>query len=141
MILAGVSRLRQSHLKLNLMTTLFTKTMKVPKNPTLVLLIASGIIATLVALKLTSESGDKYLSVAPTISQKFTAIPNEQALVDLSYHLQQVQGVTGVSYRDYSMATKSAVVTIYYDPLETSVRQLRIFLQHSRILWEQLART
>src|SRR3954469_12926258 len=115
--------------------------MNIRTNRSLFLVLAIASVASLVAVVMINGPYDRYLSTAPSVSQQFTAIPNEQSLVDLCYRLQNVQGVTGVSYRDYSMVTKSAVVTIFYNPHETSVRQLRIFLQHSRILWAEPART
>ena len=89
----------------------------------------------------TTRSSSTYLTTRPSVSQTFVAIPSEQSLVELCYRLNQIQGVTGVSYRDYSMAKESAVVTVYYNPRQTSIRQLKIFLQYTRVLWAQPART
>lgn len=79
----------------------------------------------------------RYLTVNPSLTQRFVQVPSEQSLVDLSYRLQGVQGVTGVSYRDYSPSDRSALVTVFFNPRQTSVRQLKIFMLHTRILWQQ----
>jgi hypothetical protein len=89
----------------------------------------------------TTRSSSTYLTTRPSVSQTFMSIPTEQSLVELCYRLNQIQGVTGVSYRDYSMAKETAVVTVYYNPQQTSNRQLRIFLQYTRVLWAKPART
>ncbi|MBC8145299.1 MAG: hypothetical protein H7X80_06910 [bacterium] len=78
-----------------------------------------------------------YLTRNPSVSQRFVKIPSEGSLVDLCYRLRDVQGVTGVSYRDYAPADQSATVTIYFDAQATSVRQLRIFMLHSKLLWQK----
>src|SRR5512133_3705362 len=83
----------------------------------------------------TAQINGRYLSVSHSVSQQFRAIPSEDALADYCYRLSKVEGVTGVSYRDYSPASRTARVTVFYDPQSTSVRQLRIFMQHTRILW------
>ena len=76
------------------------------------------------------DSG-KYVSANPSMTQTFVGVPNEQSILELCYKLQGVQGVIGVSYRDYSADEHSAVVTVYFNPFETSPRQLRIFFPTS----------
>jgi hypothetical protein len=105
------------------------------------LLILTGVVAAVTVAGSTVWEGDRYVSVNPSVSQKFTAIPDEHTLQDLCYRLQSVQGVTAVSYRDYSPEIGTAVVTVFYNPRQTSMRQLRIFIQHSRILWEKPSST
>jgi hypothetical protein len=104
------------------------------------ILIVTGMLVAGTAALLTGSDAERYATVNPVISQRFTEIPDENTLVDLCYRLQAVQGVTGVSYRDYSPETQSAIVTVFYNPRVTSTRQLRVFIQHTHILWSKPAR-
>ena len=79
----------------------------------------------------------EYLTVNPSVTQRFVAVPSETSLADLCYRLSRVQGVTGVSYRDFDAAAHSARVTVFFNPRQTSVRQLKIFMLHTKILWTQ----
>jgi hypothetical protein len=115
--------------------------MQINRRRRVILLTAVGIVIGASLSFWTTRSSNTYLSTRPSVSQTFVAIPNEQSLIELCYRINQIQGVTGVSYRDYSMAKESAVVTVYYNPRQTSIRQLRIFLQYTRVLWAQPART
>lgn len=99
-----------------------------------VLFAAVTVTATLLSL---GEPEQHYLTLNPSLTQRFVSVPSESSLSDLCYRLRGVQGVTGVSYRNYSASERSALVTVFYDPRETSVRQLRIFVLHTRILWQQ----
>ena len=116
-------------------------TMVLKQRQRIILLATISIVVCGVLTYWTTRSSSTYLSTRPSVSQTFMAIPNEQSLVELCYRLNQIQGVTGVSYRDYSMAKETAVVTVYYNPRQTSIRQLKIFLQYTRVLWAQPART
>jgi len=115
--------------------------MKINRRQRIILLTAISVVVGAGLSLWTAHSSSTYLSTRPSVSQIFVAIPNEQSLVELCYRINQIQGVTGVSYRDYSMTKESAVVTVYYNPRQTSIRQLRIFLQYTRVLWARPART
>jgi hypothetical protein len=79
----------------------------------------------------------RYLTRNESLTQRFVAVSSEQSLADLCYRLRAVHGVTGVSYRDYSESSHSAYVTVFFNPEQTSVRQLKIFMLQTRILWGQ----
>ena len=83
--------------------------------------IVAAIAATVSVALLTPERG-RFLTVNPSVTQRFVAVPSETSLMDLCYRLRRVQGVTGVSYRNYSRSERSALVTVFYNPQETSVR-------------------
>jgi hypothetical protein len=83
------------------------------------------------------EPQERYLTLNPSVSQRFVSVGSEEALRDLCVRLSGVSGVTGVSYRDYQPDERSAVVTVFFNPRETSVRQLKIFMLHTRLLWQQ----
>ena len=89
------------------------------------------------SVALISDTQRTYITLNPSVSQRFVAVPSEGAVVDLCYRLRGVYGVTGVSYRDYSSATGSALVTVFFNPRQTSVQQLRIFMRHTGILWQR----
>lgn len=102
--------------------------------------IPLSIAATVVAIAsvaLIAPTQRTYITRNPSVSQRFVSVPSEAALVDLCYRLQGVYGVTGVSYRDYNATAHTALVTLFFDPQETSVRQLKIFMLHTKILWQQ----
>jgi hypothetical protein len=100
------------------------------------MVIAAGVAAYMSA-SFVSDPQKRYLTVNPSVSQRFVSVGSEETLGDLCYRLRGVHGVTGVSYRDYSAADRSATVTVFFNPRETSVRQLRIFMLHTKILWQQ----
>src|SRR5688500_13509900 len=87
------------------------------------------------------SDSDRYVSASPSISQNFVSIPNEGALLDLCYRLRSLSGITGVSYREYSPDKGSAVVTVFYNPVRTSPRALRIFMLYPYMLWNKPSRT
>jgi hypothetical protein len=100
-------------------------------------LIAAALAGAALTLVVVEVPQQRYLTVNPSLTQRFVQVPSEQSLIDLSYRLQSVQGVTGVSFRDYSTRDRSALVTVFFNPRQTSVRQLKIFMLHTRILWQQ----
>ena len=85
----------------------------------------------------TSRTAEVYLTHSPSITQSFSGVLSETMLVDFCYQVQSIQGVTGVSYRDFSPVKRTATLTVYYNPQITSVRQIKIFMQGSGILWRK----
>ena len=98
-------------------------------------LLAIAALAAWAVVGYISESHPRYLTATPSVTQRFVSVPSENSLIDLCYRLRGVQGVTGVAYRDYAPADGSAMVTVFFNPRETSVRQVRIFMLHTKILW------
>lgn len=87
-------------------------------------------------LMLSTKSGAEYVSTGHSISERVVDIPYEKALVDYCAVLSQVNGVTGVSYRGYDVITKTAIVTVYYDPGRTTDQQIRTYLGNTRSIWD-----
>lgn len=88
-------------------------------------------------LALASRSGSQYVSTGYSISERVIAIPYEKALVDYCAALSRIEGVTGVSYRDYDLIEKTAIVTVYYDPVRTTDQQIRTYLGNTRSIWDE----
>jgi hypothetical protein len=99
--------------------------------------LAAAAVAVTLTLVVLDGGQERFLTLNPSLTQRFVQVPSEGSLVDLCYRLRTVQGVTGVSYRDFSPADRTALVTVFFNPRQTSVRQLRIFMLHTRILWQQ----
>lgn len=99
-----------------------------------VLLALTALVVAVGVSSITQRTGSTYVSHTPSISQNFSGVLSEQMLVDFCFQMRNVQGVTGVTYRDFSRATRTAMITVYYDPQETSVRQIKIFMQGSGVL-------
>lgn len=99
-------------------------------------LVAATLAVTLTVVILDGPA-QRYLTVNPSLTQRFVQVPSATSLDDLCYRLSGVQGVTGVSYREYSPNERTALVTVFFNPRETSVRQLRIFMLHTNILWQK----
>lgn len=98
------------------------------------------VVAAIVAaacLSIAGQPARAYLTINPSVAQRFVAVPSEASVIDLCYRLQGIQGVTGVGYRDYSPENSSATVIVFYNPRETSVRQLKIFMLHTNLLWQK----
>lgn len=83
-----------------------------------------------------SETSADYVIRGYSISQRVVDIPYEKALIDYCSLLNGVQGVTGVSYRDYDVLQKTAIVTVYYDPAITSPEQIGTYLGNTRSIWD-----
>jgi hypothetical protein len=103
------------------------------------LLSLAGVAAVVavVAAAATHADSKRYVSMDNAVHQVFTGIPSEQTLIDFCYRLRDVRGVTGVGYRDYSAHDGRAVITVFYNPQMTTVRQLRILMSYPYILWEK----
>ncbi len=93
-----------------------------------------GIVAALVVTA-TRTGADQYASASPAVTIQYKGVHSENMLLDFCSQLRMVRGITGISYRDYDSAAGSALLTVYYDPKLASPRQIRIFLDHSNILW------
>lgn len=89
---------------------------------------------------LTGIGSQQFVTATPAVTQKFSAVPSERALLIVCFRLKNVQGVTGVSFRDYSPLQHTAIVTVFFDPALTSPRQIMIFVQHTSVLWEKPVR-
>ncbi len=106
--------------------------------------IGLGILAVIVAsftLAVTSRGSDRFVSVSHSVSQRFVSIPSQATLDDLCFRLQAINGVTGVSYRDFSLSKHTAIVTVFFDPARTNPREIRIFMSHPAVLWTRPLRT
>lgn len=84
---------------------------------------------------LTLRTSENYVTASPKLEQHFTGVMSEKMLVDFCYQLQGMRGITGVSYREYAPAKRTALITVYFNPRLTSARQIQIFMQHANILW------
>lgn len=102
-----------------------------------VLLAAAALGIALYVSHSTSRTADVYVSHSPAMTQQFTGVLSEGMLVDFCYQVRTIQGVTGVTYRDFSPARRTATITVYYDARETSIRQIKIFMQGSSVLWNK----
>jgi hypothetical protein len=100
-----------------------------------ILLLAITAVAVAAVVQYTSAGNDQYVSASPSITQLFTGVMSEKMLLDFCYQVRNIHGITGVSYRDYSAAHRTAMITVYYNPRVTSPRQVKIFLEHANILW------
>ncbi len=102
-----------------------------------ILLGTVGCAVAMIASGIVKKDEKRYVRMDNAVHQVLTGIPTEQTLVDFCYRLRTVRGVTGVSYRDYTLTEKKAVVTVFYDPRETSARQVRILMSYPYILWQK----
>ncbi len=98
--------------------------------------LAAAVVATAVVAS-TWRTSDAYITHSPSITQRFSGVLSETMLADFCYQVQSIQGVTGVSYRDFSPVSRTAMITVYYNPQMTSVRQIKIFMQGSGALLRQ----
>ena len=109
--------------------------------------VRATLIPTLIAasmllfMVLASQSSSHYVSSGFAVTERVINIPFEQALVDYCATLNRVQGVTGVSYRDYDILQQTAIVTVHYNPGETTPRQIRTYLGNTRSIWEEALHT
>jgi len=102
-----------------------------------VLLTLAAVATALIISPWTSRTSTRYVSRSPFITQHFSGVLSETMLVDFCYQVRNIPGVTGVTYRNFSAAKRTATITVYYNPSETSVRQVRIFMQGSGVLWRK----
>jgi hypothetical protein len=100
-----------------------------------------GLVAAVWAMSATSVDSDHYVSSTPSVSQRFVSIADEESLLDLCYRLKSLAGITGVSYREYSPETGSAIVTVFYNPRMASPQAIRVFMQYPYVLWNKPSRT
>jgi hypothetical protein len=107
-----------------------------PQHRSLMAFVAVAAVVAGLTWNFAAETSGRYLSVNPSITQRFHAIPSEEALTEYCQRLGTVQGITGVSFRDYSPEKRSALVTIFYDPSQTSVRQVKLYIDNTRMLWQ-----
>src|SRR4051812_36744132 len=101
---------------------------------TLVLAVTGILVVTGVAM-MTMNGADQYVTASPSITQRFSGVTSEKMVLDFCYQLQTIHGITGVSYRDFSKTDRSVLITVFYDPQEASMHQIRVFLLNSGILW------
>lgn len=87
-------------------------------------------------MTLVTRNSQHYVSSGYALSERVINIPYEQALVDYCAALNKVEGVTGVSYRDYDVLEQTAVVTVHYNPAETTPRQIRTYLGNTKSIWD-----
>ncbi len=87
------------------------------------------------AVVLTTDAADEYVTASPAVTQRFGGITDETMLLDFCTQLETVRGVTGVRYRDYDSSRRAATLIVYYNPRMATPRQIKIFLDHSAILW------
>ena len=106
-----------------------------------ILLPILGAAAAAWAMSATSFDSDQYVSATPSVSQRFVSIADENALLDLCYRLRSLAGITGVSYREYSPETGSAIVTVFYNPRFASPEAIKVFMQYPHVLWTKPHRT
>ncbi len=99
------------------------------------LLVAAAAAVAAAVVPWTSRTSQNYITHSPSITQTFNGVLSETMLTDFCYQVQGIQGVTGVSYRDFSATRRTATITVYYNPQMTSVRQIKIFMQGSGVLW------
>jgi hypothetical protein len=104
-----------------------------PGRRTLLLVAALSIAATVAFI--TASGSEELVTSTPSLTQKFTDVVSEKMLLDFCYQLRTIHGVTGVSYRDFNPAARSAVITVYYNPRITSSHNIKVFLQNARVLW------
>ncbi len=72
-----------------------------------------------------------------TITRRVVGVPYEDALVEYCQVLEELEGVTGVSYKDYNGITGSALVTVHYNPELTSPKILMVWLGNTKSIWER----
>jgi len=101
------------------------------------LLALVGVGMTFMASRFVSTEAERYVTVNPSITQRFASVPNESKVAEFCYRLRSLEGVTGVSYRDYDPVNRTATITIFYNPRATTVRNIRIFLLHGDVLWKR----
>lgn len=87
------------------------------------------------AVAVTAGAADEYVTASPAVTQRFGGISDEAMLLDFCARLETVRGVTGVRYRDYDPTQRAATLMVYYNPRMATPRQIKIFLDHSAILW------
>ncbi len=109
--------------------------MKRRKRPPYAACLAVAVVTAVIAAATVTEDAGKFVTVNPSISQRFVSIPNESTLADFCYRLSELNGITGVSYRNYDALRQTAIVTVFYNPKATTPRNIRIYLEHSYVLW------
>ncbi len=100
-----------------------------------IIFLAICVSTSVMIVQWTGDGSDEYVSASPAITQRFTGVLSEKMLLDFCYQVRNLRGITGVSYRDYSASERSAVITLYYNPRVTTQGQIKIFLEHSNVLW------
>lgn len=97
--------------------------------------LAACAVLAIVIIHATGAHADDYVSASPAITFAYNGIRDEEMLMDFCVQLRTIRGITGVSFRDYSAETGRALLKVYYNPRLASPTQIRIFLQHSSIIW------
>ncbi|MEO6046236.1 MAG: hypothetical protein ABIQ57_02060 [Candidatus Kapaibacterium sp.] len=105
-----------------------------------VLSITAIMVGLFVASFVDSRS-EGFVTSTPSLTLRFTGLANEQSMLDFCYQLQTIQGITGVTYREYSPGTQSALITVFYNPHVASERQIKVFLQNSTVVWGETRST
>ncbi|MCE7935619.1 MAG: hypothetical protein DYG96_13665 [Chlorobi bacterium CHB2] len=77
---------------------------------------------------------DRYIGTSHQLTMQLQQVQSEERLVEFCYQLHSLEGVTGVSYQNYSALERTATVRVFYNPAHTTPRMLRVFLQHSELL-------
>ena len=95
----------------------------------------AGIAVLAWTARITLSTSNDYVTASPKLEQRFTGVMSEKMLLDFCYQLQGMRGITGVSYREYAPAKRTAMITVYFNPQLTSARQIQIFMEHASILW------
>ena len=99
----------------------------------LAMLIAIGAITVLVST--TAGKGDW------AITRRVIDVPFELALKAYIGELSKLEGVTSASYSNYSPLTKSAMVTVTYNPNKTAPRVIEAWLGNTTSIWEKSLQT
>jgi hypothetical protein len=98
----------------------------------MVALFAAASVTAIMSMQ-TSE----FVSGSPSVTWRFESVRSEDQLIDLCYRIQEIYGVTGVTYQNYDATNASATVTVFFNPQATSVRQIRILMMNAKILWNR----
>ena len=94
-----------------------------PGRRILLFLAALSVVATVAFI--TADGSDELVTSTPSLTQKFTDVSSEKMLLDFCYQLQTLHGVTGVSYRDFSPASRSAISVSLAELTASSSRDRR----------------
>ena len=95
----------------------------------LAVLVAVGAVTMLVST--TAGKGDW------AITRRVVDVPFEIALKAYVGELRKLEGVTSASYNNYDPMTKSALVTVTYDPKETAPKIIEAWLGNTTSIWEK----
>ncbi len=74
------------------------------------------------------------------LTRRVVDVPFEMALEPYIDHLEQREGVTSATYTDYNPVTKTAMVTVTFDPSVTSARIVDAWLGNTTSVWEKSVR-